>query len=269
MEASKDISALLAIMAALRHPETGCPWDIRQNFRSIAPYTIEEAFEVADAIERDDLDDLRDELGDLLLQVVFHARLAEEQGSFAFGDVVAAITGKLIRRHPHVFGEAQKLSSAAVKALWAEIKAGERAERQVRRGEQPAAYLDEVPSNHPALTQAIKLQARAATVGFDWNDVQQVLRKIVEETDEASAAIEAGEARAIEEEIGDLLFAVVNLARHAGVDPEAALRACNGKFRRRFGHIESTLTVQGQSLKGATLEMMERLWQDAKRQEKT
>ena len=268
MEASRDIADLLAIMAALRDPENGCPWDIEQSFRTIAPYTIEEAFEVADAIERNDLEDLRDELGDLLLQVVFHARMAEEQGSFDFGEVVATVSAKMVRRHPHVFGEARGLFPAAVKALWAEIKAGEKAERQVRRGAQPLRNLDDVPSNHPALTQSLKLQARAATVGFDWNDVRQVLRKIVEETQEVAAAIETGEPRAIQEEVGDLLFAVVNLARHVGADPESALRACNSKFRRRFGHIESTLAAQGQDLAGSSLETMERLWQDAKTKEK-
>ena len=255
-------------MAALRHPETGCPWDVEQSFRTIVPYTIEEAFEVADAVARDDLEDLRDELGDLLLQVVFHARMAEEQGRFEFGDVVMAITGKMIRRHPHVFDTLRHLSPAAVKGLWAEIKAAEKAERQARRGVEGGGHLDDVPSNHPALTQAIKLQMRAATVGFDWNDVRQVLRKIAEETHEVSSAIEAGEARAVEEEIGDLLFSVVNLARHADVDPEAALRACNMKFRRRFGHIEATLKSQGSDLAGSSLETMENLWQDAKVREK-
>jgi nucleoside triphosphate diphosphatase len=268
MDSSRDIADLLAIMVALRTPETGCPWDVEQTFGSIAPYTIEEAFEVVDAIDRGDLEDLRDELGDLLLQVVFHARMAEEQGAFDFGDVVSSITAKMIRRHPHVFGSARDLSPVAVRALWAEIKSAEKAARQARRAGVPPRFLDDVPGNHPALTQALKLQARAATVGFDWNDARQVLRKIEEETRETAEALETGEPGLVEEEVGDLLFAVVNLARHAGVDPEAALRACNGKFRRRFGHMEASLAARGDVLPGTPLAEMEALWQDAKALEK-
>jgi nucleoside triphosphate diphosphatase len=266
---SRDVADLLAIMAALRNPATGCPWDVEQTFRSIVPYTIEEAFEVADAVERHDLEDLCDELGDLLLQVVFHARVAEEQNAFDFGDVVAAITGKMIRRHPHVFGAARDLSPAAVTALWADIKASEKAERQARRGTTLPRHLDDVPRSLPALLQALKLQTRAATVGFDWDDIDEVLRKIAEETREVSDAVAARDMAAVEEEIGDLLFAVVNLARHAGVDPESALRGCNGKFRRRFGHVESQLAATGRPLAGTPLEEMEALWQDAKAQEKS
>ena len=269
MERSRDIVDLLTIMAALRDPETGCPWDVEQTFASIAPYTIEEAYEVADAIGRSDLDDLRDELGDLLLQVVFHARLAEEQGAFDFGGVVEAITSKMIRRHPHVFGTARDLTPAEVKALWAEIKAGEKRERQARRGVEPARHLDDVPANHPALTQAAKLQARAATVGFDWPEAFQVLAKVREEVDEVTEAMGDGVVSEVEDEIGDLLFAVVNLARHTGVDPEAALRRGNAKFRRRFGHVESEILASGRSLGSASLDEMEALWGAAKVLEKS
>lgn len=268
MEASRDITALLAIMAALRDPDHGCPWDVEQDFASIAPYTLEEAYEVVDAINRGDLDDLRDELGDLLLQVVFHARMAEEQGAFDFGGVVEAITAKMIRRHPHVFGSARDLSPSDVKALWAHIKAGEKQERQARRGTEPARFLDDVPANHPALTQALKLQARAATVGFDWPDAAQVTAKIHEEIEEVTEALEKGTAAEIEDEIGDLLFAVVNLARHGGVDPESALRRSNAKFRRRFGHIESELAAGGRTLAASSLDEMEALWVAAKRLER-
>ena len=268
MEASRDITALLAIMAVLRDPDHGCPWDVEQDFASIAAYTLEEAYEVVDAIGRSDLDDLRDELGDLLLQVVFHARMAEEQGAFDFGGVVEAITAKMIRRHPHVFGSARDLSPSDVKALWARIKAGEKQERQARRGAEPARYLDDVPANHPALIQALKLQARAATVGFDWPDAAQVTAKVYEEIAEVTDALQKGAVAEIEDEIGDLLFAVVNLARHGGVDPESALRRTNAKFRRRFGHIESELTAGGRTLASSSLDEMEALWVAAKRLER-
>ena len=224
MHSSRDIERLLAIMAALRTPGSGCPWDLEQDFATIAPYTIEEAYEVAEAIARGDLLDLKDELGDLLLQVVFHARMAEEAGAFDFGDVVESITGKLIRRHPHVFGDARDLSPAGVKALWGEIKEAEKAERRRERGEagEPAAagLLAGVPAGLPALARAEKLTRKAATVGFDWPDAAQVVGKIEEEVREVREALEAGARGEIEDEIGDLLFAVVNLARHAGVDPE-------------------------------------------------
>ena len=232
---SRDIRALIAIMAALRTPVTGCPWDLEQSFASIVPFTIEEAYEVADAIERDDLADLRDELGDLLLQVVFHARMAEEEGAFDFGGVVEAITTKLIRRHPHVFGDARDMSPQAVKGLWNEIKAAEKGDRRRAREaagapEEPRGLLAGVPRSFPALTRSVKLQAKASTVGFDWNDASLVLAKIREEIDEVQEALDAGDRQAVAGEVGDLLFALTNLARHLDVDPEAALAQTNAKF---------------------------------------
>jgi ATP diphosphatase len=274
-EPSDDIARLVAIMAKLRTPGEGCPWDLEQDFTSIAPYTIEEAYEVADAIARGDLADLKDELGDLLLQVVFHARMAEEAGHFALPDVVRAITAKLIRRHPHVFGDAGTLSTDAVNALWAEIKAAEkrdRAEERQRLGlpaEPPAGELGGVPVALPGLTRALKLQAKAGTVGFDWNDVGSVLDKIVEEAREIAEAQASGADRAaIADEVGDLLFAVVNLARHLDVDPEAALRGTNAKFERRFRSIEAALAAKGRSPAAATLDEMDALWNEAKRAER-
>jgi ATP diphosphatase len=268
MTPSRDISRLIEIMAQLRTPVTGCPWDLEQNFATIAPYTLEEAYEVADAIVRGDLGDLRDELGDLLLQVVFHARMAQEQDAFDFGDVVDAITTKLVRRHPHVFGDARGLTAEAVKGLWDEIKRGEKAERRERRGAAAAAEetgaLAGVPVGLPALTRAVKLQDKAAKVGFDWNDPRAVLAKIREETDEIAAEIEAGDAAASAEELGDLLFAVANLARHLHVDPEAALRMANVKFERRFGAVECSLGTAGRRPQDATLAEMDALWDEAK-----
>jgi ATP diphosphatase len=272
MKPGKDISGLLQIMAQLRNPNGGCPWDLEQDFASIAPYTIEEAYEVADAIERGDLADLKDELGDLLLQVAFHARMAEEAGEFAFGDVVEAITRKMIRRHPHVFGDLDARDAAAVKRRWDVIKAEEKAERAAHRGhtDRPG-LLAEVPTALPALTRAVKLQKRAGTVGFDWNDPHAVLAKIREELDEfeAELAAPASEARQrpqdrLEDELGDILFAVANLARHVAVDPEAALRRSNAKFERRFRHIETELARQGRGPAEASLDEMEALWQAAK-----
>ena len=267
MTPSRDIARLLDIMAALRTPETGCPWDLAQNFSTIAPYTLEEAYEVADAIARDDLADLREELGDLLLQVVFHARMAEEQGSFDFGDVVGAITEKLIRRHPHVFGEKRADHPAAVKGLWEEIKAQEKAARG--RPEKQGA-LAGVPVALPALTRALKLQEKAGKVGFDWNDPRAVLRKIREEADEIESALAASGAdqTAAAAEVGDLLFAAVNLARHLHADPEALLRATNQKFERRFASIEQALATRGKAPKDATLAEMDALWDEAKANEK-
>ncbi|MFL4987777.1 MAG: nucleoside triphosphate pyrophosphohydrolase [Microvirga sp.] len=268
---SRDIARLLAIMAALRTPGSGCPWDLEQDFATIAPYTIEEAYEVAEAIARGDLLDLKDELGDLLLQVVFHARMAEEAGAFDFGDVVESITGKLIRRHPHVFGDARDLSPAGVKALWGEIKQAEKAERRRERGEaeEPAAAgLAGVPAGLPALARAEKLTRKAATVGFDWPDAAQVVGKIEEEVREVREALEAGSRGEIEDEIGDLLFAVVNLARHAGVDPESALRGANAKFERRFGAVEQALAAAGRTPADASLDDMEDLWVKAKELER-
>jgi len=271
MKPSRDIQRLIAIMAALRTPGTGCPWDLKQDFASIAPYTIEEAYEVADAIARGDLDDLKDELGDLLLQVVFHARMAEEQGVFTFDDVVLAITEKLIRRHPHVFGDTRDLTPDEVKGLWDRIKAEEKAERASRRGgtdDSEAGALAGVPVSFPALTRALKLQQKASKVGFDWNDPRAVLSKIREEADEVEAALDANDKNAAGGEIGDLIFALVNLARHLDLDPDAALRSTNAKFERRFAAIEAALTRQGKTPSGATLAEMDALWDEAKAAER-
>lgn len=272
---SRDIADLLAIMARLRSPSDGCAWDVRQTFATIAPYTIEEAYEVVDAIARDDLADLRDELGDLLLQVVFHARMAEEQGAFAFPDVVEAITAKMVRRHPHVFGDIATRSPEAIRGLWDRIKAEEKAARRAERaaqglGPEPEEHrlLASIPPALPALPRAQKLQAKAATVGFDWTDTADVIAKIEEELDETREAMASGNREEISGEIGDLLFAVVNLARHAGIDAEAALRSTNAKFERRFGHVEGALTAAGRSLSDAPLDEMEALWQEAKRKER-
>lgn len=269
MDSPRDIERLLAIMAALRDPSSGCPWDVEQTFATIAPYTIEEAYEVADAIQRDDVEDLRDELGDLLLQVVFHAEIAREAGAFDFGDVVESITGKLIRRHPHVFGDARNLSEAEVKSLWDEIKRSEKEARRRERGlssdDEPSGVLAGVPVNLPALSRADKLTRRAATVGFDWPDTSQVVAKIAEEVSEVEQALATGSRAEIQDEIGDLLFAVANLARHAGVDPETALRGANAKFERRFRAVENGL---GKDPGESTLEEMEELWVAAKRAER-
>jgi ATP diphosphatase len=264
MQPSRDIHQLIDIMARLRTPGSGCPWDLEQTFETIAPYTIEEAHEVADAIARGDLDrGLPDELGDLLLQVVFHARMAEEQGRFDFGDVVFAITRKLLRRHPHVFGGADRRSADEVKDLWHRIKQHERA----ARGEtaEPRT-LDGVPAGLPALMRAQKLQEKAGRVGFDWADARDVLAKIAEETREIEAVL--GDPEAVSEEIGDLLFAVVNLARHADVDAETALRAANVKFEHRFRSIEDALAETGRSPAEASLDEMEALWELAKTRER-
>jgi nucleoside triphosphate diphosphatase len=272
MTPSRDISRLLEIMATLRTPGSGCPWDLEQSFASIAPYTIEEAYEVADAIARGDLDDLCDELGDLLLQVVFHARMAEEQHAFSFGDVVAAITLKMIRRHPHVFaGKDERLTTSDVKGAWDRIKAEEKAERAARRPTEQItrkSLLSGVKAGQPALTRAMELQRKASSVGFDWNDPRAVLRKIREEADEIEAALDRADADELADETGDLLFALVNLARHVGVDPDTALRGTNAKFERRFGYIEQTLEAQGGSLENASLTEMDALWNEAKRKEK-
>lgn len=265
MKPSRDIARLIEIMAALRTPGTGCPWDIEQNFSTIAPYTLEEAYEVADAIERGDLTDLRDELGDLLLQVVFHARMAQEQGAFDFGGVVEAITQKLIRRHPHVFGETRGASADEVKGLWDRIKAEEKAERAARSAEpDETGALAGVPVTMTALTRALKLQAKAGKVGFDWNDPMAVLSKIREECDEIEVEIVSGDRAKAAAEVGDLLFAVVNLARHLDADPETTLRGANQKFVRRFSSIEQALAAQGKRPQDATLAEMDALWDEAK-----
>jgi nucleoside triphosphate diphosphatase len=273
MTPSRDIARLLELMAALRTPGSGCPWDLEQSFETIAPYTIEEAYEVAEAIARGDLEDLREELGDLLLQVAFHARMAEEAGAFDFGDVVHAITAKLLRRHPHVFSDAGALPVAAVNALWDRIKReekGARAERRKRAGVYQAETLAGVPTGLPALARALKLQEKAASVGFDWNDARAVLAKIREEADEIESALALGQGKPdrLAEEIGDLMFAVVNLARHAGADPETALRAANAKFERRFAAIERALAERGKSPRQSTLTEMDALWDAAKAAER-
>lgn len=270
MEASQDISRLIEIMAALRNPQTGCPWDIVQTFETIKPYTIEEAYEVSDAIERKDMDDLCDELGDLLLQVVFHARMAEEAGDFSFGDVVEAITRKMIRRHPHVFAVSDADTPDAVKLQWDEIKAEEKRERTERRAKRgisedfKAGFLGSVQRSFPALTEALKLQERAAKVGFDWSAPEPILDKIEEEIGELRVALASGDKAKVSDELGDLIFAVVNIGRHVKADPEQALRGTNTKFRRRFNHIETTLEAEGETLEGASLERMEDIWQAAK-----
>jgi ATP diphosphatase len=264
MQPSRDLARLIEIMAALRTPGSGCPWDLQQNFETIAPYTIEEAYEVADAIERGDLEDLRDELGDLLLQVAFHARLAEERGAFDFGGVVEAITAKMIRRHPHVFGVARDLTPAQVKALWGEIKAAERAAKPAP----PQGALSGVPRAMPALTRALKLQEKAGKVGFDWNTPRAVLAKIREEIDEVEAELDAGRDDLARAELGDLLFALANLARHLKADPEAALRGTNAKFERRFAFIEAALAKRGRKPVEASLEEMDALWNEAKASER-
>jgi nucleoside triphosphate diphosphatase len=268
MKPSRDISRLLEIMAALRTPQTGCPWDLEQNFATIAPYTIEEAYEVADAIARSDLADLRDELGDLLLQVVFHARMAQEAGAFEFGDVVEAITEKMVRRHPHVFGDADAKQSGAVRDLWEDIKAQEKADRAGGpNGDKPEGALAGVPAALPALTRAQKLQSKAGRVGFDWNDPQAVLAKIREETEEIASALAHGDREAAGQEVGDLLFAAVNLARHLARDAESVLRDTNLKFERRFAAIEAALEQQGRTPAQATLAEMDALWNAIKRRE--
>jgi len=268
MTPSREITRLIEIMAALRTPVTGCPWDLEQTFATIAPYTIEEAYEVADAIARDDLDDLKDELGDLLLQVVYHARMAEETGAFTFGDVVESIAAKMIRRHPHVFGtDAGPTAQDTVNRNWSRIKAEEKAERAKRRGaptNQPASLLASVKPGLPALTRALELQKKAATVGFDWNDPRAVLSKIREETDEIEAALDAGRTGDVVDEIGDLLFVAVNLARHMNADPEACLRRTNAKVMSRFAYIERALTARGKTLDQSSLQEMDALWDEAK-----
>lgn len=249
-----DMADLLQIMRDLRNPDTGCPWDVEQTFNTIAPYTIEEAYEVADAIEAGDLDDLRDELGDLLLQVVFHARMAEEQGAFDFNDVVGAICAKMIRRHPHVFGDESRDKSAGQQTKdWEKIKAEERGGAERRA-------LDGVTSALPAFTRAVKLQNRAARVGFDWPDTTGVINKIVEESQELVEARDSLPQDKIEEEFGDLAFVLANLGRHLGLDPEAALRKANSKFTRRFNAVEDEFRDRGLPMADQSLEELDRVW---------
>jgi len=265
MASNRDITTLLDIMRRLRDPKSGCPWDLEQTFATIAPYTIEEAYEVAAAIEDEDWPALKEELGDFLFQVVFHARMAEERGLFDFGDVVAAIADKMIRRHPHVFGDLAGIDTAEAKTrAWEEHKKRERGQKPGKAG-----LLDDIPRALPALLRALKLQRRAATVGFDWDSAPKVVEKIAEEAHEIAEAQHAGAPPAkLEEELGDLLFAVANLARHLKIDPEAALQSANIKFTRRFKFIEKELTARGRSPSEASLDEMEALWQTAKRAER-
>jgi len=255
------IETLLAIMARLRDPKSGCPWDVEQTFATIAPYTVEEAYEVADAIERKDMAQLKDELGDLLFQVVFHARMAEEVGAFSFQDVVQAITDKMIRRHPHVFGDADVKTADAQTVAWEEHKRKERLEKG-------GGVMDDVPVTFPALTRAYKLQKRAASIGFDWAEREGIIDKLHEEIGELDEALAAGAPRAkLQDELGDILFVVANLARFHGVQPEEALRGTNTKFIRRFAYIEQHARNSGRTLTDLSLEEMEQLWQEAKQTE--
>jgi len=263
MEPSTDISRLIEIMAALRDPKTGCPWDLEQNFETIRHYTIEEAYEVADAIEREDFEDLRDELGDLLLQPVYHAQLASEAGLFRFEDVVLAITEKLVRRHPHVFGDRAARHAGEAKQRWDGVKADER-EAKARKRDQDPSVLDDVPRALPALARAHKLDKRAAEAGFDWPDVSSVLDKCREETDEVAEAIGKGNSDAVAEEIGDLLFAVTSLARHAGVDAEAALSDANAKFIRRFQHVEARCREDRVAIADAGMARLDGYWNEVR-----
>ena len=268
MQPSRDISRLIEIMAALRDPDTGCPWDLEQDFSTIRHYTIEEAYEVADAIERQDFADLRDELGDLLLQPIYHAQMAKEAGEFDIGDVVYAITDKMIRRHPHVFGDQEAGSAASSEQRWEAIKAQERAAKADRRGTLEPSLLDDVPGVLPALARAGKLTKRAAKVGFDWPDFASVKAKVEEELAEVSEAHAANDAAATHEEIGDLLFAVANLARHAGIDAESALRDANAKFTRRFHHVEARCREDSVEPKDAGLERLDAYWNEIRAADK-
>jgi MazG family protein len=252
----RSIETLKTIMAALRTPVTGCPWDLEQNFKTIAPYTIEEAYEVADAIASGDRKHLCEELGDLLLQPVYHAQMAAEEGAFTFDDVIEGVNRKMIRRHPHVFGDEQARSAGVAKGFWEANKAKERADK----GEAPKRTLDGVPLALPGLTRALKLQAKAAKVGFDWPHVDHVYDKLTEEISELKDAPESKRA----EELGDLLFVLANLARHYGIDPEAALRSANAKFERRFKFIEDALAENAKTPAQSNLEEMDALWDKSK-----
>ncbi len=268
MKPSRDISRLVEIMAALRTPRTGCAWDLEQDFASIAPYTIEEAYEVADAIERADWRDLCDELGDLLLQPVYHARMAEEAGLFDFHDVIEGITKKMIRRHPHVFGTDEQRAEGMTKGMWERIKSEENLEKEQTENQQ-AGLLDKVPAGLPALQSAVKLQKQATRVGFDWPGAEPVLEKIYEETGELREAMKNREKADIEEEIGDLLFTIANLARHLDIEPDNALRRTNVKFRKRFADMESRANSSGVTLEDASPNELEKLWEMAKMAEKS
>jgi ATP diphosphatase len=269
-----QLDDLLHLMARLRDPRHGCPWDLKQSYATIVPHTLEEAYEVADAIERGDFDHLPGELGDLLFQVVYYSQLAKEEGRFEFTTVVDGITRKLVRRHPHVFPDGDlygapdmaRLEEAAIKQRWEEIKAEERAEKAA--APEQLSLLDDVPQALPALSRAAKLQKRAAQVGFDWPEALPVVDKLREELDEVLEAMSENDAEAIAEEVGDLLFVAVNLARHLKVDPEAALRAANNKFERRFHYIEQALRDTGRRIENCSLEEMDALWGEAKKLEK-
>lgn len=266
---SRDIGRLLEIMAALRNPDGGCPWDLEQSFDTIRHYTIEEAYEVADAIERKDYNDLREELGDLLLQPVFHAQMASEAGYFDFGDVVLAITEKLVRRHPHVFGEQAARDAGGAKARWDDVKEDERAKKAAAKGAERTSLLDDVAHTLPALSRAEKLTKRAAKVGFDWAHWRDTLGKVHEELAEVAGAVEEQQPQArVAEEIGDLLFAAVNLARQLNVDPEAALRDANAKFTRRFHYVEDRARADGVPVAEAGLARLDGYWNEIRASDK-
>ena len=265
---STDLEGLLELMARLRSPDGGCPWDLEQTFATIAPHTIEEAYEVADAIEQGDMAHLKDELGDLLFQVVFYAQMAKEQGNFDFHDIAAAITQKMIRRHPHVFGDQSGIDSADAQTVnWEALKEQER-KTKAESVEERHGVLDDVSHGYPALMRANKLQKRAARVGFDWPSALPVFDKIHEEVDEVKAEIASGDKAALEAELGDLLFACVNLARKLDIDPETALRTSNAKFEKRFKHIEHSLWDQGKEVQETPLDELDRLWNEAKARQK-
>jgi ATP diphosphatase len=269
-----QLGRLLDIMAALRTPGTGCPWDLEQTFATIAPYTIEEAYEVADAIGRGHMSDLKEELGDLLLQVVYHARMAEEEKAFAFADVAAAVADKMVRRHPHVFGTPEQRAAGAPKGFWDKAKDAERRARTLEQSAGtapplPERLLDTVPLGLPALTRAVKLQGKAAKVGFDWPSLAPVFEKMKEELAELDDVVAKGDRAAVEEEYGDLLFVLANVARHLDIDPEASLRAANQKFVRRFRYIEDELARRGSSPARSNLDEMDALWNEAKAHERS
>ena len=268
---SADLPALLAIMKALRTPETGCPWDLEQDFSTIAPYTIEEAYEVADAIERNDFDDLCDELGDLLLQVVYHAQMAKERSKFSFEDVVAGVCAKMIRRHPHVFGDAGQRDIGQVKGMWEKIKDAEKSTKKSKqKSDVKVSALDGVPVPLPPLTRALKLQQKAARVGFDWENADPVFDKILEELDEVKSELARAsvDQKAVEAEIGDVLFSVTNLARHLNVNPETALRNANIKFTNRFHSMEQAIDINDKKLDELSINELEELWLRAKQLER-
>jgi MazG family protein len=264
--ATKSLAELLDVMRALRTPVTGCPWDLVQTSASIAPYTIEEAYEVVDAIQRGSTADLREELGDLLLQVVFHAQMASEAGTFTFADVANGITQKMLRRHPHVFGDDAARSAGAAKGFWEKIKAEEKAAKGMAAAAAPSVLAD-VPVGMPGMTRAVKLQEKAARVGFDWPNIGPVVDKIREELAELEVEVAAGDTAKIQDEFGDLLFVMANLARHLGIDPETAVRGTNGKFTRRFQGIEAALGKDGRTPAQSDLAEMDALWNAVKKAE--